>query len=672
MPQTLIRIDPASPVAARRLRANRAVLSAIAPEALSKVAATSEVPRGLFGAVADPDTVVNVTMAGGLLYADDPRILAVQQATAFAHSGQAYIPAVVSYSDEDEVVFPRILALDEAFGAPLMAEPKPYGVPPRYCPILTVFGIGLGWHIEALLERFDVQHLILCESDIGLFRASLQAIDWQPIVDRFEASGKSLTLIVEADQVTATNGLLAALQALSPALVVGSRYFRLYQSPAMDFIAEQISQRLPLLAYGWGYFKDERRQVLQTATNVRTPRRWLKRRWPRLDAADAAVVGGGPSLERTLPLLRQIRERVILFTGGSAIGALARAGMEPDFHVELETAPSTADILEKLSDRALFDRVTLLASNGMASGALTLFRTTHLFVRENSVSSDLLESDVEAVPGCYPVVGNAAVGIATALGFRRITLFGVDFGYRDPKRHHASGTIYMDSASDTARKDLADVGLANVPLLDYTDTRFTLVSTTGDTLLSDNTFSLSHAAMEVFLVRMPDVALVQCGDGARIGGAVNLTPEQFSPDLYRGSRAATLQIVRERFESSPLDGVEYARRMTVLVDTIAKMFQRLREILARRRLSSDSYARLASEVHEVLRSTTHRMPAARGLLDGVFTSYFKSTIERSFMTASSDDQARFIGLAQEHFLLLLDDLQAALGPLHTPVTKPRR
>lgn len=669
MSQTLIPIDPTSAAAARRFRANCAALSQVAPAALSKIAPSSDGKTELLGNVADLDAVVNVSTTGGLLYSDDARLLADQQAHAFAQSGQAFIPAVVGYSEEDEIVFPRILSLDQAFGIPLMAKPRPFGVSPRYCPILTVFGIGLGWHIEALLEQFDVQHLILCESDAGLFWASLHAIDWQPIVDSFKTSGKSLTLIVDADQIAATNQLLAALQALSPALVVGSRFFRLYPSPSMDFIAEQISQRLPLLAYGWGYFKDERRQVLQTAINVATPRPWLKRRWPLMDGADAVVVGAGPSLERTLPLLKQIRDKVVLFSGGSAIRPLARAGIEPDFHIELETSPVTATVLRELGNPEFFERTPLIASNGMDPETLELFRTVSLFVRENSVSSRLFDDLAEQVPGCYPVVGNAAVGVAATLGFKRITMFGVDFGYRDPKHHHAIGTIYMNDDSRVAHADLAAVGIENVPLSDFTDTRYRLTSTVGDQLLSDNIFYFSHVAMEIFLGRLPDIVLTQCGDGARVGGAVNLAPEQFDPSTYRGDRSAALRLIRDRFEPPPIDGIEYARRMAVLAETVSDTFMRIRETLARRRTSATDYAVLASEVHDLLRTTTGRMPAARELLYGVFTSYFKATIERSFMAAPAGAQERFLDLAQEHFLLLLDDLEAALEPMRAAASK---
>lgn len=663
MTQSLIIVDPASPVLARRYASNRAILSGVASSALARMDLAEAPPGILLADAAEPDVVLNVATENVAFYTADPRILASHGVAAFFDADQCFKPGVAAYTPEDEVAYERIVAVDAAFGASLMTQPKPYVVTSRYAPVLTVFGIGLGWHLEALLERYDVKHLILFEADIEVFRASLYAIDWQPIVERFAIDGRSLTIILETDPQSAVNGLLAALQRPSPALIVGSRYFRLYQSPLMDLVAENISPRLPLLGYGWGYFKDERRQILQTAKNVGQPRRWLRRRWPRIADADAVIVGAGPSLEKSLDILRHIRDRVVILAGGSAVRPLVRAGIEPDFHVELETAPSTTSILRELADQSLFERVTLLASNGMIPHALEVFRNTHLFVRENSVSSRLLGDTVEAVPGCYPVVGNAALGIATTLGFRRITLLGVDFGYRDPMRHHASGTIYMDDASQTARTNLDGLGLAGVPLLDYTDTRHTLPSTLGDTVLSDDTFHLSHVAMEIFLAHAPDVTLIQCGEGARLGGAINLTPAQLDPDIYRGDRLATLEALRDRFESPPMDSAGYGQRMTRLAEAIDDVFIQLRRLFARPVEDTGEYAHLISEAHALLQRTARHAPAAFELLYGIFTSYFKATIERSFMTSSTEDRHRFIRVAREHFLLLLDDIAAALGPL---------
>ena len=661
MTVTLALVDPASPPLARRYAANRAALAAV-PGVLAKLDASAAPPAVLLADAAVPEVVLNFAIGNSAFYTVDPRALADQHVAAFVEADQSFKPGISAYVPEDEVAYQRIRALDEAFGTPLMMQPRPYTVTPGYAPILTVLGIGLGWHIEPLLSRYDPSHLVLFESDPEIFRASLHAIDWRPIVERFARDGRSLTIVIEGEPQAALDGLLAALQRPNPALIAGSRYFRLYQSPFMDLVAENVGQRLPLLSYGWGYFKDERRQILQTAENIRTPRRWLRHRWAALPGADAVIVGAGPSLDKSLDLLKRIRDRVVIFAGGSAVRPLARAGIEPDFHIELETAPSTTAILKELPDQSLFERVTLLASNGMVPDALDVFRTAHLFVRENSVSSRLMGSMVETVPGCYPIVGNAAVGIATTLGFRRITLLGVDFGYRDPDRHHAMGTIYIDDASKTARRDLADIGLAEVALLDYRDTRHTLPSILGDTLRADETFHLSHVAMEIFLAGRPDLTLIQCGEGARLHRATNLRPDELDLDSYRGSRIETLAALRDRFEEPPLDAAAYGRHMAGLADAVAAISSQMKELFGRSLADTGAYAQAVSEAHVLLHRGARDVPAAYEMLYGILTSYFKATIERSFMAASATERHRFVDLARQHFVLLLDDIGAALEP----------
>ncbi|MBI1778338.1 MAG: motility associated factor glycosyltransferase family protein [Proteobacteria bacterium] len=657
----LIPFDPTARAAVRRFKANRAALTASAQSSLAAIDQGQVPLPNLLADSTAPDVVVNLQTIAGTFYAGDARQLAHSQVEHFVGLNQSFLPGVVKHVPEDEIAYERSRALDDAFGEPLMAVPRAYTVSPSYAPVLTVFGIGLGWHIDELVHRFEVLHLILGETEPALFHASLYAIDWTNIVRRFGGPGRRLTLSVDGDAAAVTRAFQAALDVPSRALAVGSRFFRHYQSPAMDRVAEAISPLVPFLGFGWGYFKDERRQVLHTRANIRGPYQWLRRRWPPLAEADAVVVGGGPSLELTLPLLKRMRENVVVFSGGSAIRPLIRAGIEPDFHVELETSPTTTDILGELGAGDLFARVALLASNGMVPSALTVFKRTHLFVRDNSLSSGLLGDSAETIPGCYPVVGNAAVGIAAALGFRRITLFGVDFGYRDPRRHHAAGTIYMDDASGHARQDLKELGLGHVEMWDYSDTRHRLVSTRGDELRADDLLRVSHLMMESFLANTPGLRLRQCGEGARISGANNIVPEELDPSAYRVDRGAMLEAVARRFESAPVDEPEYVRRMAALADDFDHLARRLTRLFRRPSPSIAVYVRLLSEAWEILKAV--RAPALEYLLTGIFTSYFKATIERSFMTSTEADRKRFIGLAQTHFIALLRDVAAALEPM---------
>jgi hypothetical protein len=351
---------------------------------------------------------------------------------------------------------------------------------------------------------------------------------------------------------------------------------------------------------------------------------------------------------------------------GSALRVLGRAGIVPDFHIELETAPSTSDLLREIGDSALLSRVTLLASNGVAPAVLQLFGRAYHFVREDSLSTKLLGGEVEPVPACYPVVGNAALGIAVTLGFHRVTFLGVDFGYRDPERHHAAGTIYIDEESGKARA-FADVGMAHLDLLNlnYADTRHRLVSTTGEELLAEDILRTSHARMEHFLANDRSIRLRQCGTGARLSGAENVLPKDFDPAAYAGNPAPALRELENRFEPPPLTAESYAERMQALAQSYEALARALRRLFERPSPGVARYACLVAEAWDAVTASQSQAPALVSLVTGIFTSYFKASIERSLMTRSEEEQGRYLALAQAHFTALLDDISSALEPFRS-------
>lgn len=54
----------------------------------------------------------------------------------------------------------------------------------------------------------------------------------------------------------------------------------------------------------------------------------------------AIICGAGPSLEKQLPLLKKIRDRALIFAGGSALNALGAAGLSPDFGGAIDPNPT--------------------------------------------------------------------------------------------------------------------------------------------------------------------------------------------------------------------------------------------------------------------------------------------------------------------------------------------
>lgn len=646
---------------ARRFKSNVRALSSVAPKALAELGVETRPAPALVLDQNNPTDVVNVAVRDTAFYAGDARALARSQVEAYAAVDQSLIPPVLIASADDTPLQGVLAGIDARFGDPILAHPRPYRVPPRYAPILTVFGVGLGWHIPLLLALHDVQHLVLYESEADLLHASLYTLDWDAIVRRFGGRDRSITLIFDPDGARASQTVFDAVQKHCAALFVGSRFFRHHQAPAMEKAVGIIEKYVPLLGIGWGYFKDERRQTLQTHTNLGTASGMVRRRWPALPDARAVVVGAGPSLDAALPLLRRLRDHVVLFSCGSALRALARAGIEPDYHVELETAPGTVEVLRTVPDPGIFDRVPLIASNGMLPDVISLFRTSYLFLRQDSVSAKPLGPDDEAVPRPFPVVGNAAIGIAVAFGIRHVTLVGMDFGYRDAGRHHASGTFYVDDETGKNYRDLGHIGLAHIPMPDYTRTPHRVPSVIGDTLLADDTFKVSLVSLEALLNETPDLTLVQCGDGARISGATNKVPAQIDLADYASPKGVALHALRTRIDPVEIDQRVYAIRMARTAADFDEAAGRLKRLFKRKRDDEVDYLMLLESAWRLLADDVARSsPTAFGLLCGTSLSFFRISLERTLMVEGSHERARFIGLAQEAYAETLDAMSAEL------------
>ncbi|MEW9797587.1 6-hydroxymethylpterin diphosphokinase MptE-like protein [Alteromonas sp. CYL-A6] len=65
--------------------------------------------------------------------------------------------------------------------------------------VMVVLGIGLGYHIEMLLEKVQIDHFIIYEPDTSYFRSSISAVSWQHCLDVAKRKNTALYLQVGKD-----------------------------------------------------------------------------------------------------------------------------------------------------------------------------------------------------------------------------------------------------------------------------------------------------------------------------------------------------------------------------------------------------------------------------------------------------------------------------------------
>lgn len=155
----------------------------------------------------------------------------------------------------------------------------------------------------------------------------------------------------------------------------------------------------------------------------------------------AIVCGAGPSLQKVLPQLVQMRDRALIIAGGTAITALTQAGITP--HLGIAIDPNPEEYLHLKNHKA--GDMPLIFGSRLQPKALKLFSGEKIYYR--SFTGGPVEHWLEEQIGLKDLplqktahkealsVTTAALNIAAHLGSPEIILAGVDLAYTGGRRY---------------------------------------------------------------------------------------------------------------------------------------------------------------------------------------------------------------------------------------------
>ncbi|MCY3974877.1 MAG: DUF115 domain-containing protein [Simkaniaceae bacterium] len=168
------------------------------------------------------------------------------------------------------------------------------------------------------------------------------------------------------------------------------------------------------------------------------------------NATPAIICGAGPSLNRTLGLLRQKKKGALLFAGGSAITALSRAGILPHFAIAIDPNEEERERFR----RAALQKTPLLYTGRLHPGVFPFVSGPLGYIRAGTGGP--LEEWLEKELGIEPLplaegfdpealsVTTTCLEVATMMGCSPIILVGVDLAFTD-------GMPYADGVLENLR-----------------------------------------------------------------------------------------------------------------------------------------------------------------------------------------------------------------------------
>jgi Glycosyltransferase Maf N-terminal domain/6-hydroxymethylpterin diphosphokinase MptE-like len=461
--------------------------------------------------------IVDAMVNDARLYNADARSFAAGQVDAFMAKP---LRLFMDQPNKAGLVSPVCVKLHDALGEFLLdrgVEEIRQQVSEDSPQYLVVFGLGLGHHIETLARRTKARWLIIVEPIADFIAHSFHTIDWPALFAHFEEQGGGVEIVTHLDPGEMVTGVVGYMNRQGIPYVDGSYVFTHYPLWAFAEARNRLHEAVEFAFINRGFYEDELVMMTNAVTNFAAKPFWLIEGRPRLHRPElAVVVGAGPSLDECLPRLKEIRDRVMLFSAGTALRPLLRNGIVPDFHCELENVPATVDALKEACKYGDLSQITLMASATVDPRIPPMFRETIFFFRDSVSSTQILGHKHLPIGGATPTCVNMALSMAAFMGFTDMALFGADCGIRPGSDDHAKDTIYRDIGTFQKSGDV--------------NKRYPVeVEGNFGGIARTNWIYDSCRLMLAEVVQLRSLNVCNASDGAFIPGAVPRVPEAIEP-----------------------------------------------------------------------------------------------------------------------------------------------
>ncbi len=469
---------------------------------------------------------------------------------------------------------------------------------------LIIFGVGLGYHLEELIRRTGARWIIIVEPFLEFIGHSFTSVDWEGLLKRVDGAEGAIHIVTDLDPGHIVNAIMGRVAAHGTPFLDGSWVFTHYPLWAFAEAGKRLHGAAEFAYINRGFFEDEIVMMTNAVANFSNHSFSLLDARPRRHRPETAVVvGAGPSLDEGIETLHRIRDRVLLFSGGTALRPLLRAGLVPDFHCELENGPQVYEVISEANKHGDLAQIRLIASATIDPRVASMFGETILFLRDSVSSTCILRGDKAPVSGAAPTCVNTAMAAAAMLGFTDFVLFGADCGTRPGMPDHAEGTIYRDV--EKWQKYLAR--RARYPL--------EVEGNFGGIAVTNWVYDASRR-MLMDLIATYQLNVVNCSDGALIAGATPRVPEALEIDGAVIDRARIIAELKRAMTQYRPGEILRDRRLEGLRERAMAMYADLRTLLARFDAETADFAGVYAAMHDFLHKAGDAYGQAQSIAGG--------------------------------------------------------
>lgn len=468
---------------------------------------------------------------------------------------------------------------------------------------MLVLGIGMGFHIPMLLEKTDVRNMCILEPHTDNFYASLHCIDWRALYNAFDRKRCTLNLVLGQNAHGSFELIRRYLNQIGLFNSVRPYVFDHLSSPEMKEATGVFFDKLPTMIGAMGYFDDEQVSLSHTVANYRSEipilRDHVQLNHKKLDTP-VFVCANGPSLDNVVEFLREHQNDIIIISCGTALGSLSKAGIKPDFHVEMERTRPTVEWIETSTTPEFRKDIICLGLNTVHPDTFDLFETRGMGMKSNDLGTHFIcqyigeDQFLINLALSNPTVGNTGMAFAAAMGFSEIYIAGLDLGFAADGQHHSSLSKHYD-VKDEHQESL------NLYKAEASGNK-RLPGNFGGEIISTAVYSHARISVETLLRQYPHINCYNTSNGVFIRGSTPKAIADVAINKTDGlDKAAFSQdLFKKYFHNDGLKKISSNDEIANHFKPAISMCEEFAKLFAKKVKSRDQAYDLLSSHHEIL------------------------------------------------------------------------
>ncbi|URN96101.1 MAG: DUF115 domain-containing protein [Candidatus Pristimantibacillus lignocellulolyticus] len=342
---------------------------------------------------------------------------------------------------------------------------------------IVMFGLGMTYHLVRLLEMNTKLSFYIIEPEVDLFVEILKVININQLLEHPQIKllhvgngALGIEKFIYLKNLYSNNNRVNICLPFYTA--INQEYVRSYYEEEYKALTREAIEAGLEYNFGTLQYKNSIKNIeyLYRSNGLEL----LKGKYRN---CTALVVGGGPSLEKDIEMVKASKEKLLIIAAGSSIQALLRNGIEPHLIVSMDPSEANGKVFENVNTT----HIPLVFINQLYPPILeshpncnfhAFFNSDHIL--DYFFAGRKLEPKIMSTTS----VSGTAVQIAVYLGASTIIFTGQDLSFPN-KRYYAFGATHLSTEILDENMSMNTVKVENVNG-DYNDTNYSFKVTLED------------------------------------------------------------------------------------------------------------------------------------------------------------------------------------------------